>query len=98
MAQQQAQEKLSQNQSGLSISIRSYDPITISGYPTHRVVFFIGPLQNNPFNTGVMQIWTLDNANKLYTMTYSAEVTKFIKFLPDVSQMLNSIRIANSTS
>lgn len=80
-----------------AISIRSSDPITVSGYPGHRVVYLISSPQGDPVNFGVMQIWMLVDSNRLYSITYNADFDKFLKNLPDVFQILNSLRIANST-
>jgi hypothetical protein len=88
------------NQTQPPISVRSSDLVTVAGYPGHRVNYIVSspPELGNQSSVSVIQLWTLVDSNKLYTITYAAENYKFLAYLPDAGQIINSLRIANSTS
>ncbi len=91
------QASQNQNQSA-PISVRSSNPVTVAGYPGHKVVVSLQPGNQSQFKVDTMQLWTIVDNNKLYTITYIADSTKFKAYLPDVTHIINSLSIANSTS
>jgi tetratricopeptide (TPR) repeat protein len=71
------------------------NPTTLAGNPAHRLVYGytdpeIGALQE-------MQVLTVKD-DILYTFTYLAEQSKYLKYLPTALDMLKSIEIGASTS
>jgi hypothetical protein len=90
--------QLSENQTQAPISVRSSEPVTLAGYPGHRITYTILDSQTQA-SFVTMQLWTVVDGNKVYTVTYGAEGNdKFMTHLPDATQMINSLGIANSTA
>jgi eukaryotic-like serine/threonine-protein kinase len=71
---------------------------TLAGKPGHRIVFSPPEprgqeTQDAPqVSISIMQTWTTID-NKVYLLSYSAEDSKFQKYLPTVEQMLKSLQI-----
>jgi eukaryotic-like serine/threonine-protein kinase len=71
---------------------------TLAGKPGHRIVFSPPEpkgqeTQDAPqVSIRIMQTWTTID-NKVYLLSYSAEDSKFQKYLPTVEQMLKSLQI-----
>jgi len=67
------------------------NPFTLANNPAHKIIFSaISPTDQVNFN--VMQIWT-SIGDKLYILSYNAEAPKFLKNLPIIEQMLQSVEI-----
>ena len=45
------------------------------------------------FNLKIMHVWAVDNNNKVYTLTYSSELSKFNSNILKVNYMLDSFKI-----
>jgi hypothetical protein len=83
------------DQQGIKVS--NSKAFTLAGKPGHRIVFSPPEPQNNnqvnpPITISVMQAWTTIGS-KVYLISYSAEESKFQKYLPTVERMLNSLQI-----
>jgi eukaryotic-like serine/threonine-protein kinase len=71
---------------------------TLAGKPGHRIVFSPPEprgqeTQDTPqVSIRIMQTWTTID-NKVYLLSYSAEDSKFQKYLPTVEQMLMSLQV-----
>ena len=85
------------DQQGIKVS--DSNAFTLAGKPGHRILF--SPPQPQPQNNNqgdpqvsisIMQAWTTIG-NKVYLISYSAEESKFQKYLPTVEQMLSSLQI-----
>lgn len=85
------------DQQGIKVS--DSNAFTLAGKPGHRIVF--SPPQPQPQNNNqgdpqvsisIMQAWTTIGS-KVYLISYSAEESKFQKYLPTVEQMLSSLQI-----
>ena len=83
-------------QQGIQVSESS--AFTLAGKPGHRIVFSPPEprgqeTQDAPeVSISIMQTWTTVD-NKVYLLSYSAEDSKFQKYLPTVEQMLKSLQI-----
>ena len=86
-----------QNQTQPPASLRTSDPVTVAGYPGHRVTYKLFD-DLSQTNVDVMELWTVVDGNKLYTIAYVADSFKFNKYLPDAMAMIDSLGIGNSTS
>ena len=86
------------DQQGIKVS--ESNAFTLAGKPGHRIVFSPPPPQppqnNNQgdpqVSISIMQAWTTIGS-KVYLISYSAEESKFQKYLPTVERMLNSLQI-----
>lgn len=78
---------LNQSQEQKQLTIDNSNPITIAGNPGHRVTFTSLASSNNTSELRTMQLWTVVD-NKLYTISYVAEPSKFVTYLPKVTHML----------
>ena len=85
------------DQQGIKVS--DSNAFTLAGKPGHRILF--SPPQPQPQNNNqgdpqvsisIMQAWTTIGS-KVYLISYSAEESKFQKYLPTVEQMLSSLQI-----
>jgi hypothetical protein len=74
------------------IDVRNSSEVTVAGYPGYRVVLANQPFQNNTLIFYQMNTWTTIG-NKVYLLTYEGEESTFNRHLPQVSQMLESLRI-----
>ena len=74
------------------VDVRSSSEVTVAGYPGHRVVVAIQPFQNSTSLFHQMSTWTTVG-NKVYLLTYEGEESTFNQHLPEVSQMLESLRL-----
>jgi eukaryotic-like serine/threonine-protein kinase len=80
------------------IQVSESNPFTIAGKPGHRIVFSPPEprgqeTQDAPqVSINIMQTWTTIG-NKVYLLSYSAEDSKYQKYLPTVEQMLKSLQI-----
>ena len=81
------------------IQVIESNPFTLAGKPGHRIVFSPPEpregqeTQDAPqVSISIMQTWTTIG-NKVYLLSYSAEDSKFQKYLPTVEQMLKSLQI-----
>jgi eukaryotic-like serine/threonine-protein kinase len=83
-------------QQGIQVSESS--AFTLAGKPGHRIVFSPPEprgqeTQDAPqVSISIMQTWTTID-NKVYLLSYSAEDSKFQKYVPTVEQMLKSLQI-----
>ena len=83
-------------QQGIQVSESS--AFTLAGKPGHRIVFSPPEprgqeTQDTPqVSIRIMQTWTTID-NKVYLLSYSAEDSKFQKYLPTVEQMLMSLQV-----
>ena len=83
-------------QQGIQVSESS--AFTLAGKPGHRIVFSPPEprgqeAQDAPqVSIRIMQTWTTIE-NKVYLLSYSAEDSKFQKYLPTVEQMLMSLQV-----
>ena len=76
------------------IQVCESNTFTVAGKPGHRIVFSPPEPrgQDAPqVSISLMQTWT--TGNKVYLLSYSAEDSKFQKYLPTVEQMLKSLQI-----
>ena len=74
------------------VDVRSSSEVTIAGYPGHRVVLAVQPFQNSTLIFHQMNTWTTIG-NKLYLLRYEGEESTFNQYLPEVNQMLESLRL-----
>ncbi len=73
--------------------VTSSSEVTIAGYPGHRVVLTAQPFQNSSSLTiHQMNTWTTIG-NKVYLLRYEGEESTFNQHLPEVSRMLESLRL-----
>jgi hypothetical protein len=79
------------------VDVRSSSEVTIAGYPGHRVVLAVQPFQNSTLIFYQMNTWTTIG-NKVYQLRYEAEESTFNQHLPEVSQMLETLRIASNNN
>ena len=83
-------------QQGIQVSESS--AFTLAGKPGHRIVFSPPEprgqetLDAPQVSIRIMQTWTTID-NKVYLLSYSAEDSKFQKYLPTVEQMLMSLQV-----
>jgi hypothetical protein len=74
------------------IDVRNSSEATVAGYPGYRVVLANQPFPNSTLIFYQMNTWTTIG-NKVYLLTYEGEESTFNRHLPQVSQMLESLRI-----
>ena len=74
------------------VDVRSSSEVTMAGYPGHRVVLAVQPFQNSTLLFHQMNTWT-SIENKVYVLTYEGEESSFNQHLPEVSRMLESLRL-----
>jgi hypothetical protein len=79
------------------VDVRSSSEVTIAGYPGHRVVLAVQPFQNSTLIFHQMNTWTTIG-NKVYQLRYEGEESTFNQHLPEVSQMLETLRIASNNN
>ena len=77
--------------------LKNSSEATLAGYPGYRIVLANTPFQNSTLVVYHMNTWTIIG-NKVYHLTYEAEESAFNQHLPEVSQMLESFRIASNLS
>jgi hypothetical protein len=74
----------------------SSSEVTLGGYPGYRVVLASQPLvQNSSLVINQMNTWTVIG-NKVYTLNYEGEESTFNRHMPEVSQMLETLRLGIS--
>jgi len=83
------------NQSEQAVDVRSSSDVTVSGYPGHRAVLAVQPFQNSTLIFHQMNTWTTIG-NKVYLLTYEGGEPVFNQHLPEVSQMLETLRIGSN--
>lgn len=81
------------NHSQQQLNIKNSGPVRISGNPGYRVVYSL-TTSKSMFGVEIMETWTV-LGNKLYFISYSADSSKFVKYIPEVNQMLASVRIVH---
>ena len=86
---------LNQPQQQKQLVIDYSKPFTVAGNPGYKVTFSLSRSSNMTSALCTMETWTIVS-DKLYVISYAAEPTKFIRYLPQVNQMLNSLRISQS--
>jgi hypothetical protein len=74
------------------VDVRSSSEVTVAGYPGHRVVLDAQPFQNSTLLFHQMNTWTTIGS-KVYRLTYQGEESTFNQYLPEFSQMLESLRL-----
>ena len=80
------------------VDVRSSSEVNVAGYPGHRVVLAVQPiLQNSMLLLHQMNTWTTIG-NKVYLLTYEGEESTFNRYLPEVSQMLESLLIRSNNN
>ena len=79
-------------QQGMEISESS--ATTLAGNSAHKITFSPGDqiAQNSPVEFKFMQIFTI-TGNKVYSLSYNAEASKFSTHLNTIQQMLDSVKI-----
>lgn len=88
---------LNQSQGQKQLTIDNSNPVTVAGNPGYRVTFTSLPSSNSTSELRTMQLWTVVD-NKLYTISYVAEPSKFTAYLPKLTQMLGSLRISRTAT
>jgi hypothetical protein len=88
---------LNKSQEQKQLTVDNSNPIVVGGNPGYRVTFTSSPSLNSTSQLRTMEIWTIVD-NKLYTISYVAEPSKFATYLPKVTGMLGSLRIARIPS
>ena len=86
--------RLNQSQ---QVDVRSSSEVTVAGYPGYRVDIAVQPLQNSSLIFHQMSTWTVIG-NKVYLLTYEGGEPTFNQHLPEVSQMLETLRIASNNN
>lgn len=78
-----------------TIKLLQSSPNTLAGLPAHMVVY-----SENPRGIAIqkMQIWTVVDNTTVYVVTFGAEQTQFLRYLPTVDQMIRSIQINKPTT
>jgi len=76
------------------MEITESETTTLAGNPAHKITFSPGDqiAQNSPIEFKFMQIFTTIG-NKVYSLSYNAEASKFSTHLDTIQQMLNSLKI-----
>jgi serine/threonine-protein kinase len=76
------------------IQIVESNPITLTAgnLAAHRIVFLPPAGINTPFKPEIMLVWTV-KGDKVYTIAYNAEATKYSIYLPIVQKMIASLEI-----
>lgn len=76
------------------MEITGSESTTLVGNPAHKITFSPGDqiAQNSPVEFKFMQIFTTIG-NKVYSLSYNAEASKFSTHLNTVQQMLDSLKI-----
>ena len=76
------------------MEITESESTTLAGNPAHKITFSPGDqiAQNSPVEFKFMQIFTTIG-NKVYSLSYNAEASKFSTHLDTIQQMLNSVKI-----
>jgi hypothetical protein len=80
--------------SGTNFDLRESTPTVLAGIPAYKIVYS-ETLQQVPLQ--VMQVWAIKD-NKVYTISFAAEVSKYSTYLPTVQKMIDSFEFINSTS
>ncbi|HLD06206.1 MAG TPA: PsbP-related protein [Candidatus Nanoarchaeia archaeon] len=62
----------------------------LSGYPAHKVIYTGKPEGTRDLK--LIQIWTLKD-NKLYVITFTADVNNYANYLGIINMMFNSFKI-----
>ena len=79
------------------VDLRSSSEVTVAGYPGYRVDLAVQPLQNSTLIFHQMSTWTAIG-NKVYLLTYEGGEPTFNQHLPEVSQMLETLRIPSNNN
>ena len=79
------------------VDVRNSSEVTISGYAGHRVVLAVQPFPNSTLIFHQMNTWTTIG-NKVYQLRYEGEESTFNQYLPEVSQMLETLRITSNNT
>jgi serine/threonine-protein kinase len=76
------------------MEITESESTTLAGNPAHKITFSPSDqiAQNSPVEFKFMQIFTTIG-NKVYSLSYNAEASKFSTHLDTIQQMLNSVKI-----
>lgn len=76
------------------MEITGSESTTLAGNPAHKITFSPGDqiAQNSPVEFNFMQIFTIIG-NKVYSLSYNAEASKFSAHLDTIQQMLDSLKI-----
>jgi hypothetical protein len=88
---------LNKSQQQKQLSIDNSNPVIVAGNRGYRVTFTSLHSSNNTSELRTMELWTVAD-NKLYTISYVAEPSKFTTYLPKVTQMLGSLRISRTAT
>jgi len=86
---------LNKSQEQKQVTISNPKAIIVAGYPGYRVVFSLLPSSNITSELRTLERWTVVDS-RVYLITYVAEPTKFVRYLPQVTQMLTSLRISQT--
>ena len=78
------------NLNASNITITKSTPTTLSGIPAHEISY-----RENLEGSELMkkQIWTIID-NRVYVVTYGADASQYMDYLPDVDRMISSLKIA----
>ena len=77
------------------VKIIESSPTTLAGQPAHKVVYTDDRIQGQRLMKN--QVWSVINNSKGYVITFSSEVPKYTSYLPQVENILKSMKIAAST-
>jgi hypothetical protein len=88
---------LNKSQQQKLLTVDNSNPVIVAGNRGYRVTFTSSPSSNSTSELRTMQLWTIVD-NKLYTISYVAETSKFVSYLPKVTLMLGSLQISRSSS
>jgi photosystem II reaction center protein PsbP len=88
---------LNKSQQQKQLVVDSSNPVMVGGNPGHKVTFSIAHSSNMTSDLRTMETWTVVN-DKLYVISFFAEPMKFNRYLPQVTQVLNSLRISGDAT
>jgi hypothetical protein len=79
------------------VDVRSSSEVSVAGYPGFRIVLAVQPSQNSTLTLQQMNTWTAIG-DKVYSLRYEGDESTFNRYLPEVSQMLESFVITGSNN
>jgi hypothetical protein len=77
------------------VKIVDSSPATLAGQPAHRVVYTDDRVEGLKLMKN--QVWTVINNSKAYVITFGAEESKYPSYLPQVQDILRSLKITSSS-
>jgi len=77
------------------IKILDSSPTTLAGQPAHRVVYTDDRIKDIKLKK--MQVWSVLNNSKAYVITFGSEESKYDDYLPQVQNIMNSLKITGGS-